>query len=487
MALGFGLLIAITAMLGAFVQRQVAAIGQSAQTITHTSMPAIEHMGQIESYVRQNMLHTLRHVLTQDPGQLAAIEDEMKLVTAANDKAYAAYQATLDPSRDKERFDALVAARQEYLALRRELLAISREETDGTQRSMEFYRTRVIPAMDVYIRRIRDSVRANKLQSESSAVAIGDAIGATSGAVLAGILASLLAGGVLAYVIVGSVTRVLRHSVSQLGTGAGQVASAAQHVAASARSLSEGATDQATSIEETSASMEQVASMTRRNAETGSQAARTMAETERLVQDANRAFAGMVASMDGIKAASQKVSRIIKTIDELAFQTNVLALNAAVEAARAGEAGMGFAVVADEVRSLAQRSAQAARDTADLIAESLSTAEEGHQRVADVTTAMDAITGSAARVKALIDDVSAASQQQTQGIDRVSGILAQMAAVTQRTAASAEESSAASEQLATQADSMIEVVDLLAMLCQRQGRSLAAVRADGRERHLLVG
>ena len=131
----------------------------------------------------------------------------------------------------------------------------------------------------------------------------------------------------------------------------------------SAQSIAQGASEQAASLEETSASLEEMASMTRRNADHAAQAASLVTGVARQVDDSNAAFSGMVASMSAIRESSDKVSRIIKTIDEIAFQTNILALNAAVEAARAGEAGMGFAVVADEVRTLAQRSARAAKDT----------------------------------------------------------------------------------------------------------------------------
>src|SRR6185436_13104931 len=137
------------------------------------------------------------------------------------------------------------------------------------------------------------------------------------------------------------------------------------------------------------------------------------------VRNSNGALGDMVASMSAIEESSQQVAKIIKTIDEIAFQTNILALNAAVEAARAGEAGMGFAVVADEVRNLAQRSAQAARDTADLIEESIARAQGGNEAVTQVVTAMSAITESVTQVKGLVEEVSVASRQQSQGIDQV--------------------------------------------------------------------
>ena len=182
----------------------------------------------------------------------------------------------------------------------------------------------------------------------------------------------------------------------------------------------------------------------------------------------------MVASMASIQESSQQVAKIIKTIDEIAFQTNILALNAAVEAARAGEAGMGFAVVADEVRNLAQRSAQAAQDTAALIEASIAKAGEGNAKVEQVAAAIAGITDERDKVKGLVDEVSVGQPQQAQGIDQVSQAIAQMEKVTQTTAATAEESAAASEELNAQAEG--------AMQRGRPPRSAGGRRRDGRGR-----
>jgi methyl-accepting chemotaxis protein len=300
---------------------------------------------------------------------------------------------------------------------------------------------------------------------------------ALRGHVYLGLLALfVLFGGGVAFATVRYMNGTLTAATSELGRAIGQVAAASGQVAGASQSLSRGATEQAASLEETSASMEEMASMTRQNAENSSQAAAMMADTDRLVRDANGALAEMVTSMAAIKDSSKRVAKIIKAIDEIAFQTNILALNAAVEAARAGEAGMGFAVVADEVRSLAQRSAQAAKDTAALIEESIAKSGEGHQKVQLVSGAIASITISTDRVKSLIDQVSTATSQQSQGIDQVSQAIAQMEKVTQGTAATAEESAAASEELNAQAETSMQVVERLAALVGGRGGSSAAGR-----------
>jgi hypothetical protein len=261
-----------------------------------------------------------------------------------------------------------------------------------------------------------------------------------------------------------SIEGPIRRAVAALMESASQTSDASRQVASSSQSLSQGSTEQAASLEETSASMEEMASMTRRNAENSQSAAAMMAETERQVQGVNSALGGMVSSMQSITDSSNKVSKIIKTIDEIAFQTNILALNAAVEAARAGEAGLGFAVVADEVRALAQRSAQAAHDTTTLIAEAIQNSNDGQKKVQQVAGAIEAITVTTGKMKGLIDEVSTASQQQSQGIGQVSQAISQMEQVTQNTAARAEESAAASEELSAQAEASMAVVSRLASL-----------------------
>ncbi len=249
-------------------------------------------------------------------------------------------------------------------------------------------------------------------------------------------------------------TQQLRGVASHLAEGAEQITSAAGQVASSSQTLAQGASEQASSLEETSSSSEEITSMTRKNAENSQTAAAVMAEVDQRVAEGNRTLEEMVQSMQEITGSSDKISKIIKVIDEIAFQTNILALNAAVEAARAGEAGMGFAVVADEVRNLAQRSAQAAKDTASLIEESIAKSNQGSQRLQHVTQVIHAITESAGKVKTLVDEVNLGSQEQARGIEHISKSIAEMDRVTQANAASAEQSASASQQMSAQAEAL---------------------------------
>jgi methyl-accepting chemotaxis protein/methyl-accepting chemotaxis protein-1 (serine sensor receptor) len=258
--------------------------------------------------------------------------------------------------------------------------------------------------------------------------------------------------------VVRSINTVLQGSIAELNDGAEQVATAAGQVSSSSQSLAQGASQQAASLEETSASSEEINSMARKNTDNSRSTAELLARSQEKVNQANRYLEDMVTSMDLITDSSGKISKIIKVIDEIAFQTNILALNAAVEAARAGEAGMGFAVVADEVRSLAQRSAQAAKDTASLIEDSITRSGEGKVKVDQVALAIRAVTEDSAKVKVMVDEVSLGSEEQSRGIDQIGRAIVQMEHVTQTNAASAEESAAAAEELSAQSETLKDVI-----------------------------
>ena len=214
--------------------------------------------------------------------------------------------------------------------------------------------------------------------------------------------------------------------------------------------LADGASKQAASIEETSASLEEITSMTRRNAEAADNAKQIAGRTRAAVDNGTAGMQRMTAAMDGIKTSSGEIAKIIKTIDEIAFQTNILALNAAVEAARAGEAGAGFAVVAEEVRALAQRSATAARETAAKIEVALQKSNEGATTSVEVAAMLTDIVGQVRTMDTLVVEIAKASVEQTQGLDQITKAMTEMDRVTQANAATAEESASVAHELSTQ-------------------------------------
>ncbi len=268
--------------------------------------------------------------------------------------------------------------------------------------------------------------------------------------------------GVLAavYFIIRSITRPINRVIAGLNEGADQVNAAAAQVSGASQQLAEGASEQASSLEETSAALEQMAAMSRTNSENAGKT-NDMAGTAHQAADQGAAIVNQLeGAMQGISDASGKISKIIKVIEEIAFQTNLLALNAAVEAARAGEHGKGFAVVADEVRNLAQRAAGAAKEITDLIANSTQQSHEGVKIATDVAGAFEGIVGNIKSVSDLVKGIAQGSREQAQGVDQVNKAVSQMDKVTQQNAAGAEESASAAEQLSAQPQTVKGMVDI---------------------------
>jgi methyl-accepting chemotaxis protein/methyl-accepting chemotaxis protein-1 (serine sensor receptor) len=276
-----------------------------------------------------------------------------------------------------------------------------------------------------------------------------------------GLLALCVAVGVGLVFVARGITARLRDLTSQIAGCARGVSDASGQISSASQALAEGASRQAGSLEETSASSQELSSMTQSNANNSQEATRLMSKTDTQVTEANRQLGEMVSSMHNIGAASEKIAKIIKIIDEIAFQTNILALNAAVEAARAGEAGMGFAVVADEVRNLAGRCAQAAKDTSNLIAESIETTREGKSKLDHMAQAIRGITESTIEVKRLVDEVSVSSGEQARGIEHIAGSLSEIERITQQAAASAQQSATASSAMSAQSEAMDTVTQQL--------------------------
>ena len=301
--------------------------------------------------------------------------------------------------------------------------------------------------------------------------------------IVAALLLCAAVAGLIVLCIQRLVARPLHRVNAMLREASLQVSSAAAQVAGTSNSLSEGAGQQAASLEETGASLEEIHSMSQRSTENARQAKQLAEETRVTAQQGTRQMAEMAAAMDAIKTSSDGVAKIVRTIDEIAFQTNILALNAAVEAARAGEVGLGFSIVADEVRALALRSAQAAKETADMVEDSIRKSAAGATLSIRVAGSLQKIDEQAQAVDALIAEIAVAATEQGQGIGQINLAITELDRVTQGNAANAEEGAAAAVELSAQADALLDNVSVLSHMVDSRairGSAAAATAASGK-------
>jgi len=290
---------------------------------------------------------------------------------------------------------------------------------------------------------------------------------------------SLLAVCGVVYVVARSVTRPVNAMIADLNAGSEQTSAASAQIANASVALAQQSSEQAAAVQETSASLEQMTANVRSTTEASGSCQQLMQAAEAVVAEGLQTMQEMVAAIGNIKASADQTARIVGTIDEIAFQTNLLALNAAVEAARAGEAGKGFAVVAEEVRNLAQRAAEAARETSTLIAGSVAHAERGVAMTEQTRVAFERTADNARQVGEQVASIATAAREQAQGISQINQAVGQLDQTTQGAAASAEESASAAEELNAQAAQLQSVVARLhALVSGRRHGGAAFTDAD---------
>ena len=407
-----------------------------------------------------------------------------------SEKASAVFGATV--TKDYTRFKAEVAAWETecstFIKISEEITAQLAEQKVAAAKSEALFGA-MRNIIDEMTGILQATIDAKTAEVSASGRAATDGFGEVVASMTAATVTSAIVATVLivltalfAVVVVRLIVKALTGMVVRLRDGSEQVAASSGQVSSASQSLAEGATEQAAGLEETSSSLEEMASMTKQSAENTGAMSQIFMDTQKAADSAREEMGRMDAAINEIQSSSSETAKIIKVIDEIAFQTNLLALNAAVEAARAGEAGKGFAVVAEEVRNLAMRSAEAARNTSQLIEASVGNANRGVDIAAVVGTSLKAITDQIQKTSSLVQEVSVATQEQAQGISEINSAVSQMDQVTQANAANAEESASASAELNSQSDEMYRIVEELSALVGISARS----RSMSSDAHLML-
>ena len=480
---GLSALVLLTLLIGAFAVERMQAMSQSITTLSDNNVPSLAVLNEIVRHSRQEA-YLQDDIATAGAERRASLETALAKEKADLDATVSRYETLLIASeRDRRLFDEIKARLADQRAVARQLAikpdaplvegqesaGIAAERPEASEVLLSPARKKLLAAIEESVQYNVDLAQATGDEGKSLAASAMQLLKISVAVVV------LLAIGI-SFFIVRSTSRVLGEIIGSLDASALQTASAARQVSMASQMLSSGASDQASAVEETGASLEEISSMVRATADNAGRAKDLAAQARGVAEGGSKIMADMQLAMTAIDASSAEVAKIVKNIDEIAFQTNILALNAAVEAARAGEAGAGFAVVADEVRSLAQRSAAAARETADKIDAAIANSRRGADCTAQVGRALDQITDKVTATDSLVGEIASAASEQAQGIGQVSLAVGQMEQIAQSNSISSEESAAAAEQLDAQAETMRALVGRLRSLISGTAATAASAR-----------
>ncbi|MFA6498466.1 MAG: methyl-accepting chemotaxis protein [Desulfurivibrionaceae bacterium] len=435
------------------------------QDLTHlrvNCIPGTSLAGNLAEHMEKSFSHLLLARLASSAEEREEMLQEFNQLIADYGADLVEYEKTISQTDDRANFKKLKLMDADYRGLCRAYIDLLRgAKNEEAERLLD---SKLSPAYDALSAQVAVVLQWNIDAAQTAVQGMTEDTHRGNRLMLLVSVLALGLGIVLSGVSIRSIKKTLAVVIGHIQETSQQVLTAAQQTAASGETLSQGASEQAAALEETSATMEELSSMTMLNAENARQTDTLSRDTHLAASNGAQEIRIMGQAMDDIKIASEGIAKIIKTIDAIAFQTNLLALNAAVEAARAGESGAGFAVVAAEVRNLAQRSAQAAKETAEKIQDSIDKTTQGVISSSNVTATFSDIVGKTKEMETIASEVSHASQEQTTGIRQISVTVNQLDAVTQAIAANAEETAAASAELNAQAEAMIKSVNELILL-----------------------
>ncbi len=513
LALSFGLVLLITAVIAGIGAWRLETLAQTTQQLTQVDNERLQATMEWRQNIELNWVRTRAAVLAADSGHFAELQAEMEKTSAAVNTTRSTVERLITSDAGRQLITNIDKAREAYRAPRAALL---QRKANGEDVSSAL-RQQLTPLAEAYNQSVRNfEQRQKELYEQTRDAAAAQAQQGQLIILVCAVLA-LLAGAWSAWLLSRSVTIPLQQAVRSASgiadgdltqaiqvqgrdematllaalknmqgkladvvagvrTNAESVASASAQIAQGNSDLSSRTESQASALEETAASMEQLGSTVRQNASNAHQANQLALEASTVAAQGGDVVSQVVNTMQGINDSSRKIADIIGVIDGIAFQTNILALNAAVEAARAGEQGRGFAVVASEVRNLAQRSAEAAKEIKQLISASVQQVEQGTHLVDQAGTTMSEVVRAIRRVTDIMGEISAASTEQSQGVAQVGEAVMQMDQATQQNAALVEESAAAAGSLNGQA---MQLVNAVAVFRLPQGVGQPAVATSG--------
>ncbi|MEY2685676.1 MAG: Methyl-accepting chemotaxis protein, partial [Pseudomonadota bacterium] len=516
LAAAFGTVLVLSMLFGGFAVQRLSTVNDASTEITENWLPSVRQVGEMVSLLHYTRSQDYQLAIAQDDKERAEVTQRIAADREEMAKVQASYRKLISSPEEQALYDRFEAHLKNYWVGQKKLEGFvassmadeARDELVGESR--EAYRSAVAV--------LNDLIKLNDAGAQKASTDADVVYAQSRNMIMAAMLVVLALGALFAVLISRSIVGPLRDAVAAAGhiadgdltqnirvtrqdetgdllkamqrmqealsklvntvrQGAEGVATASSQIAQGNQDLSSRTEQQASALEETSASMEEMASTSQQNADNARQASQLAANASGVAVQGGEVVSQVVSTMRDINDSSRKINDIIGVIDGIAFQTNILALNAAVEAARAGEQGRGFAVVAGEVRSLAQRSAEAAKEIKSLINASVERVEQGSTLVDQAGSTMQEIVRSIQQVSDIVGEISATSQEQNAGVNQVSEAVSNMDQATQQNAALVEESAAAAASLRQQADSLVNVVGAFRTQAGHSVMTLAPARA----------